>query len=55
VSIKLIFDDESEEFLKDGEITSQSLADGLVHLHEAESTTSELMAQMIYEDFVKNR
>jgi hypothetical protein len=55
VSIKLIFDGEPGEFPKDGEITSRSLADGLVHLHEAEPTTSELMAQMIFEDFVKNR
>ena len=55
MSIRLIFGNESEEFPKDRETTSQSLADGLVHIHEAEPTTSELMAQMIYEDFVKNR
>ena len=55
MSIKLIFGDESEEFPKDREITSQSLADGLTHLHEEEPSTTELMAQMIYEDFVKNR
>jgi hypothetical protein len=53
--IKLIFHNNSEEFPQDGEISTQTLADGLIHLHEAEPTTSELMAQMIYEDFVKNR
>jgi hypothetical protein len=55
VLIKLIFGDELKKFAKNGEITSQSLADGLIHFREAEPTTSELMAQMIYEDFVKNR
>jgi hypothetical protein len=53
--IKLIFHNKSEEFSRDGEISSQTLADGLLHLHEDEPTTAELMAQMIYEDFVKNR
>jgi len=64
--IKLIFHDKSEEFSRDGKISSEALADGLLHLHEAladgllhlhedEPTTAELMAQMIYEDFVKNR
>ncbi len=55
MSIKIISHDNSEEFGRDGGISSQTLADGLVHLHEEEPTTSELMAQMIYEDFVKNR
>jgi hypothetical protein len=55
MSIKLIFGDTSEEFPRDGGISTQTLADGLIHLHEEELTTSELMAQMIYEDFVKNR
>jgi hypothetical protein len=53
--IKLIFHDKSEEFSRDGKISSEALADGLLHLHEDEPTTAELMAQMIYEDFVKNR
>lgn len=53
--IKPIFHNKSEEFSRDGKITSQTLADGLLHLHEDEPTTAELMAQMIYEDFVKNR
>jgi len=55
MSIKLIFGDNSEEFPRDGGINSRSLADGLIHLLEDELTTSELMAQLIYEDFVKNR
>ena len=55
MSIKLIFCSDSEEFPTYQLIGEQSLADGLVHIHEAEPTTSELMAQMIYEDFVKNR
>jgi len=55
VSIKVIFCSDSEEFPTYQGINEQSLADGLVHIHEAEPTTSELMAQMIYEDFVKNR
>jgi len=55
MSIKLIFRENPEEFPEDGGINSQSLADGLLHLHEDEPTTSELMAQLIYEDFVKNR
>jgi hypothetical protein len=55
MSIKLISHDNSEGFGRDGGISSQTLADGLIHLHEEEPTTSELMAQMIYEDFVKNR
>ncbi len=53
--IKLIFHDKSGEFSRDGKISSETLADGLLHLHEDEPTTAELMAQMIYEDFVKNR
>jgi hypothetical protein len=53
--IKLIFDNESEEFVGEEGITSEILADGLPHLHEDEPTTSELMAQMVYEDFVKIR
>jgi hypothetical protein len=53
--IKLIFGDNSEELPRDGAISSKTLADGLPHLHEDEPTTSELMAQLIYEDFVKNR
>lgn len=55
MSIKLVFGENFEESPKDGGINSQSLADGLLHLHEDEPTTSELMAQLIYEDFVKNR
>lgn len=53
--IKLISRDNPEEFEGDGGISSRTLADGLIHLHEEEPTTSELVAQMIYEDFVKNR
>ncbi|MFQ6079849.1 MAG: hypothetical protein ACE5NJ_12055, partial [Thermodesulfobacteriota bacterium] len=55
--IKLISRDNPnpEEFEVDGGISSQTLADGLIHLHEEEPTTSELVAQMIYEDIVKNR
>ncbi len=55
MAIKLIFHDNLEKYSRDGGINSQTLADGLIHLHEDEPTTSELMAQMIYEDFVKNR
>lgn len=55
MSVKLIFGDNSEELLLDGGINSETLADGLLHLHEEEPSTSELMAQMVYEDFVKNR
>jgi len=55
MSIKVIFGEASEQFRRDGGISSQSLADGLTHLHEEEPTSSELMAQLIYEDFVKNR
>ena len=55
MSIKPISDDTLEEFGRDGGINSQTLADGLIHLHEEEPTAAELMAQMIYEDFVKNR
>ena len=55
MSVKLIFGDSSEEILLDGGINSAALADGLLHLHEDEPSTSELMAQMVYEDFVKNR
>jgi hypothetical protein len=55
MSIKVIFDETLEEFQRDGGISSHALADGLTHLHEEEPTTSELMAQLIYEDFVKNR
>jgi hypothetical protein len=55
MSIKLISHDKPEEFGGDGGITSQVLADGLIHLHEEEPAASELMAQMVYEDFVKNR
>jgi hypothetical protein len=55
VSIKLVFGDNPEEFPREGPISSQPLADGLIHLHEEEPTSAELMAQLIYEDFVKNR
>jgi len=55
MSIKVIFAETSEEFSRDGGISSHALADGLTHLHEEEPTTSELMAELIYEDFVKNR
>jgi len=55
MSIKFISHDNRGEFGRDGGISSQTLADGLIHLHEEEPTASELMAQMIYEDFVKNR
>jgi hypothetical protein len=55
MSVKLIFGDSSEEILLDGGINSAALADGLLHLHEDEPSTSELMAQMVYEDFVKTR
>lgn len=55
MSVKLIFGDNSEELLSDGGINAETLADGLLHLHEEEPSTSELMAQMVYEDFVKNR
>lgn len=53
--VKLIFGDCSEEIQLDGGINSEALADSLLHLHEDEPSTSELMAQMVYEDFVKNR
>ncbi len=33
----------------------EELAEGLLHLHEDELAISELMAQLIYDDFVKNR
>ena len=55
MSIKFILNDNSEEFQRDQGISSQTLADGLIHLHEEEPTISELMAQLIYDDFVKNR
>jgi hypothetical protein len=55
VSIKLIFGNNPEEVPREGPISSQTLAEGLIHLHEDEPTTAELMAQLIYEDFVKNR
>jgi len=55
MSIKVIFAETSEEFSRDGGISSPVLADGLTHLHEEEPTTSELIAELIYEDFVKNR
>ncbi len=53
--IKFILGDNSGEFQRDQGISSQTLADGLIHLHEDEPTVSELMAKLIYEDFVKNR
>ncbi|UCD71123.1 MAG: hypothetical protein JSW70_08990 [Syntrophobacterales bacterium] len=55
MSIKLIFGDNAGKIPADGAISSQTLADGLIHIHEDEPTIPELMAQMIYEDFVKNR
>ncbi|NIS62518.1 MAG: hypothetical protein GTO13_17990 [Proteobacteria bacterium] len=55
MSIKLISHEDGEEIGGDGGITSQTLADGLIHLHEEEPAASELMAQMIYEDFVRSR
>jgi len=55
VSIKFIFGNNPEEVPREGPISSQTLAEGLIHLHEKEPTTAELMAQLIYEDFVKNR
>ena len=55
MTIKLIFGDNPEESPREGPISSQSLADDLIHLHEEEPTNAELMAQLIYEDFVKNR
>ncbi len=55
MSIRVIFSETAEEFRRDGGISSHALADGLTHLHEEEPTSSELMAQIIYEDFVKNR
>ncbi len=55
MSIKVIFAEASEEFRRDGGISSHALADGLTYLNEEEPTSSELMAQLIYEDFVKNR
>ena len=55
MSVKLIFGDNSEGLPLDGGINSEALADGLLNLHEEEPSTSELMAQMVYEDFVKNR